>query len=172
MAVVGDRVQVSSRKVGEAPRDGVVTGVTGSLLRVRWSTGEESTVVPSMGSLAVVGKQAVGQWQPQTADKECFCGEGASEPVTRAESRDENVEDCEHFMIRPDPGCPECATIMDWRSAHRGIAITNGAEIRLSDNLSGIRHLHMRDLRVAHHKNRVARQRKQTEGKERWHPVA
>ncbi|MGO9334622.1 MAG: DUF1918 domain-containing protein [Acidimicrobiales bacterium] len=58
MAVVGDRVQVSSRKVGEAPRDGVVTGVTGSLLRVRWSTGEESTVVPSMGSLAVVAKQS------------------------------------------------------------------------------------------------------------------
>ena len=58
MAVVGDRVQVSSRKVGEAPRDGVVTGVTGSLLTVRWSTGEESTVVPSMGSLAVVGKHS------------------------------------------------------------------------------------------------------------------
>jgi hypothetical protein len=57
MAVVGDRVQVPSRKVGEAPREGVVTGVTGSLLRVRWSTGEESTVVSSMGSLAVVGKQ-------------------------------------------------------------------------------------------------------------------
>ncbi len=60
MAVVGDRVQISSRKVGEASRDGVVTGVTGSLLRVRWSTGEESTVVPSMGSLAVVGKQSGG----------------------------------------------------------------------------------------------------------------
>ena len=58
MAVVGDRVQVPSRKVGEAPRDGVVTGVIGSLLRVRWSTEEESTVVPSMGSLAVVGKQS------------------------------------------------------------------------------------------------------------------
>jgi hypothetical protein len=53
-------VQVSSGKVGEASRDGVVTGVTGSLLRVRWSTGEESTVVPSMGSLAVVGKQSGG----------------------------------------------------------------------------------------------------------------
>jgi hypothetical protein len=60
MAVVGDRVQISSRKVGEASRDGVVTGVTGSLLTVRWSTGEESTVVPSMGSLAVVGKQSGG----------------------------------------------------------------------------------------------------------------
>ena len=58
MAVVGDRVLVPSAKVGESPRDGVVTGVTGSLLRVRWSTGEESTFVPSMGSLAVVGKQS------------------------------------------------------------------------------------------------------------------
>ena len=58
MAVVGDRVQVPSTKVGEAPREGVVTGVTGSLLRVRWSTGQESIVVPSMGSLAVVGKKS------------------------------------------------------------------------------------------------------------------
>jgi hypothetical protein len=60
MAVVGNRVQISSRKVGEASRDGVVTGVTGSLLQVRWSTGEESTVAPSMGSLAVVGKRSGG----------------------------------------------------------------------------------------------------------------
>jgi orotidine-5'-phosphate decarboxylase len=60
MAVVGDRVQILSKKVGGAPRDGVVTGVTGSLLRVRWSTGEQSTVVPSMGSLAVVGKRSGG----------------------------------------------------------------------------------------------------------------
>ena len=58
MAVVGDRVLVSSTKVGESPRDGVVTGVTGSLLRVRWSTGKESTFVPSMGSVAVVEKQS------------------------------------------------------------------------------------------------------------------
>jgi hypothetical protein len=58
MAVVANRVQVSSKKVGEAPRDGVVTGFTGSLLRVRWSTGEESTIVPSLGSLAVVSKQS------------------------------------------------------------------------------------------------------------------
>ncbi len=60
MAVVGDRVQIASRKVGEAPRAGVVTGVSGTLLRVRWATGEESTVVPSMGSLEITGKQAGG----------------------------------------------------------------------------------------------------------------
>jgi len=35
---------------------GVVTGVTGSLLRIRWSTGEESSVIPAAGALAVIGK--------------------------------------------------------------------------------------------------------------------
>jgi hypothetical protein len=54
---------------------------------------------------------------------------------------------------------------MDWRSAHRWIAITNGAEIRLSDNPLGIRHLHVRNLRVAHQKNR---QLKEWERKERF----
>ena len=83
--------------------------------------------------------------------------------MTRLKSYDENAEECAYLLIRPDPRCPECTTIMDWRSTHREIAITNGAEIRLSDNLSVGRHLHMRDLRVAHHKKRVARQREQTE---------
>ena len=95
----------------------------------------------------------------------------ASKPVTRVESYDEDVQECAYLMIRPDPRCPECATIMDWRSAHRGIAITNGAEIRLSDYGWGGRHLHMRDARVAHRKNRV-RQPKEWERKERLHPVA
>jgi predicted NUDIX family phosphoesterase len=61
---------------------------------------------------------------------------------------------------------------MDWRSAHRGIAINNGAEIRLSDNLSVGRHLHMREVRVAHHKIRGVRERKERERKEHLHPVA
>ena len=55
MAAVGDRVQVPSKRVGQPPRDGVVTGVSGGLLRVTWSGGEESTIMPSMGSLFVVG---------------------------------------------------------------------------------------------------------------------
>jgi len=58
MAVVGDRVQVPSRKVGGAPRDGVCDRRDRVALAVRWSTGEESTVAPSMGSLAVVAKQS------------------------------------------------------------------------------------------------------------------
>ena len=56
MAVAGDRVQVPSTKVGQVPRDGVVVSVTNGLLRVKWSGGEESTIMPSMGSLVVVGK--------------------------------------------------------------------------------------------------------------------
>jgi hypothetical protein len=92
--------------------------------------------------------------------------------VTRGESRDKNAEDCAYLMIQPDPCCPECTTIMDWRSAHRWIAITNGAEIRLSDNLSVGRHLHVLDVRVAHRKSRVVRERKERESKQHPHPVA
>jgi hypothetical protein len=56
MPDVGDRVRVESTKVGQAPREGVVTDVVGGLLRIRWSTGEESTVVPGPGAVAVIGK--------------------------------------------------------------------------------------------------------------------
>ena len=92
--------------------------------------------------------------------------------MTRAESRDENAEECAYLMIRPDPCCPECIAIMVWRSVHRGIVITDAAEIKLSNYGWGSRHLHLRDLRVAHHKNRVAQQHKEEERKERLHPVA
>ncbi len=60
MAAVGDRVQVPSKRVGQLPREGVVTGVSGGLLRVQWSSGEESTITPSMGSLMVVGRVKTG----------------------------------------------------------------------------------------------------------------
>jgi hypothetical protein len=106
------------------------------------------------------------------ADTQCFCGGGASHSVTRPESRDENAEWYSYFLIKPDPRCPECVTIMDWRSAHRRIVITNGTEIKLTDYGWGGRHLHLRDLRVAHHKIRAARERKERERKERLHPVA
>lgn len=67
MPNVGDRVRFASRKVDEAPRDGVVTGVTGSLLRIKWSTGEESTVSPGPGAIAVVGKVRVSSGKKTTA---------------------------------------------------------------------------------------------------------
>jgi len=42
--------------VDDPPREGVVTGVIGQMLRTKWSTGEESTVVPGPGAYAVIGK--------------------------------------------------------------------------------------------------------------------
>jgi hypothetical protein len=65
--------------------------------------------------------------------------------VTAVKSYYENAEDCPYFLIKADPRCPECAAIMVWRSAHRWITITNGAEIKVSDYGWGGRHLHMRD---------------------------
>jgi hypothetical protein len=59
MTEVGDRVRVQSRKLGQAVREGVVTDVRGHLLRVRWSTGEESMFTPGPGSISVVGKVRV-----------------------------------------------------------------------------------------------------------------
>ena len=59
MPEVGDRVRVASTK--GAPRDGVVTAVIGELLHVEWSTGEESTIAPAPGSIAVTGKAKVAR---------------------------------------------------------------------------------------------------------------
>ena len=59
MPEVGDRVRVESKKLGQTVREGVVTEVLGHLLRVQWSTGEESTFTPGPGSLTVVGKTRV-----------------------------------------------------------------------------------------------------------------
>jgi hypothetical protein len=59
MVDVGDRVQLASRKVGHKPRTGVVTGVTGQAITVRWSSGEESRLVPGPGALTVVGAGTV-----------------------------------------------------------------------------------------------------------------
>jgi hypothetical protein len=59
MPEIGDRVRVESGKIGQAVREGVVTQVLGNLLRVRWSTGEESTFTPGPGSLTIVGKARV-----------------------------------------------------------------------------------------------------------------
>jgi hypothetical protein len=56
MPDVGDRIRMHAIKVDQAPREGVVVSVSGSLLRIRWSTGEETTMVPGPGSVMVIGK--------------------------------------------------------------------------------------------------------------------
>ncbi len=84
MVAVGDRVQVPSKRVGQAPRDGVVTGVSGSMLRVTWSGGEESTIFPSMGSLVVVGKVRVRSKKAAATAKKAASKKVAKAPTTKA----------------------------------------------------------------------------------------
>jgi len=52
MVKVGDRIRLSSTKGPD--RDGVVMAVTGSLLRVRWPSNEETTLAPAPGTLTVL----------------------------------------------------------------------------------------------------------------------
>ena len=56
MVEVGARVMVESEKVGVPPKSGVVTGVTGPMLRVRWDDGRETSFIPAAGSLRVLPK--------------------------------------------------------------------------------------------------------------------
>ena len=61
MVKVGDQIRLSSMKGPE--RQGVVTAVTGALVRVRWPLGGETTLVPAPGTLTVVVAAKPG---PQT----------------------------------------------------------------------------------------------------------
>lgn len=54
MVEVGDEIELSTKKVGLAPRTGTVIAVRERLVTVRWPTGEQSTLVPSPGTLSVV----------------------------------------------------------------------------------------------------------------------
>jgi hypothetical protein len=58
MVEVGDRIVVESEKVGESARTGMVTGVVGSLIKIKWDDGSETSMVPAAGSLRVVGREA------------------------------------------------------------------------------------------------------------------
>ena len=64
MVEVGDRIRLSSMK--GPGREGLVTAVTGSLVRVRWLSGDETMVAPAPGTLSVL---AAGRAVPQKAAK-------------------------------------------------------------------------------------------------------
>ena len=53
MADVGDKVSVTSKS---GPRLGVVVSTSGSMLQVRWASGEETSLIPGPGTLTVLGK--------------------------------------------------------------------------------------------------------------------
>jgi Domain of unknown function (DUF1918) len=57
MPSVGDNVRVMPSKSDQPPRDGVVTGVSGHLLRVKWSTGQETSFIPGPGAVIVLGRK-------------------------------------------------------------------------------------------------------------------
>jgi hypothetical protein len=54
MVDVGARIEVESEKVGAPPKCGVVTGINGPLIQVRWDDGRETSFVPAAGSMRVV----------------------------------------------------------------------------------------------------------------------
>ena len=62
MVEVGDRIRLSSMK--GPGHEGLVTAVTGSLVRVRWLSGEETMVAPAPGTLSVL---AAGRAVPPKA---------------------------------------------------------------------------------------------------------
>ena len=78
MVNVGDRIRLSSTKGPD--RDGVVTAVTGSLLRVRWPSEEETTLAPAPGTLTVLAATETGRETVPT--KKVAGRKKAAEPKT------------------------------------------------------------------------------------------
>jgi len=62
MVKVGDHIRLSSMKGPD--REGVVTAVTGPLVRVRWPSDQETTLVPAPGTLTVLAAGAPGLRAP------------------------------------------------------------------------------------------------------------
>jgi hypothetical protein len=53
---VGDLIVIEAEKVGHGPRRGVIVGLRDPLIRVRWDSGDESTIVPSSGAMTVLAR--------------------------------------------------------------------------------------------------------------------
>jgi hypothetical protein len=51
MAKVGDRVVVEGSKVGGGRREGTLTQVVGSLMKIRWVDGGETLMAPGAGAI-------------------------------------------------------------------------------------------------------------------------
>ena len=80
MVKIGDRVRLSSTKGPN--REGVVTAVTGSLLRLRWPSGEETTVVPAPGTLTVLTAGSAGRQRAAKRKKGAVKGEAVASKKT------------------------------------------------------------------------------------------
>jgi len=80
---IGDRVRFESTKVGQVPRDGVVTGVDGELIHIEWSTGGESSLVPGAGSITIVGKVPGKKAAKKAAKKQTSARKAAKKAVKK-----------------------------------------------------------------------------------------
>jgi len=54
MVEVGDVIEITTRKVGQAARKGTVKTVQGALITVVWDSGDETRLIPAAGSLTVI----------------------------------------------------------------------------------------------------------------------
>ena len=72
MANIGDRIAVASKG---GSRSGVVTGVSGAMITVRWDTGDETSLIPGPGVLSVVTS---GPGATATARKTSVAGSQSS----------------------------------------------------------------------------------------------
>jgi hypothetical protein len=86
MVKVGDRIRLLA---GKGPdREGVVTALTGSMVRVRWPSGEETAVIPAPGTLTVLappGDQASAV-RPQRAAPKRAAGKKTAAGKTAAKT--------------------------------------------------------------------------------------
>jgi hypothetical protein len=69
MVKIKDRIVVESEKVGTPPRSGVVIAIHGSLVRVKWDDGTETSFVPAAGSLTIIPQTAKNAVTPKAAKK-------------------------------------------------------------------------------------------------------
>jgi hypothetical protein len=80
MVKAGDRIRLSS---GKGPdREGVVIAVMGSMVRVRWPSAGETTVIPAPGTLTVLassGAQAPPAVRPDRAVRRKAVGKAVAE---------------------------------------------------------------------------------------------
>jgi hypothetical protein len=84
MVKVGNVVEIAGRKIGETPREGTVMAVSGSLLRIRWASGEESSLIPGPGTMTVIGSKRTAK---KSATKKSTAKKAATTKSTKKKGR-------------------------------------------------------------------------------------
>jgi len=108
------RVRFESTKVGQVPRDGVVTAVDGELLHIAWSTGGESSLIPGAGSITNVSKVSGRAAAKRTTKKRAPARKAAKKAGKKSGLSQETdpspkgrEEGCEETGSGSQESCPE-----------------------------------------------------------------